>query len=266
MNIYATGTSGTIGRHLQSMVVSVNLDLAELLSIPAANFPKGSHLIHLAGVVGPAAVLDDVQRSYMVNVSATLKLAESFKTKSQGKFTYVSTSHVYSPTSDAIFESSPVAPPNTYAQQKLDAEKQLNELFMDSPERLCITRVFSVLDWDVASFTLGGGVKKMTQIDSDYVLSNSNDIRDFLTPSTIAQSLLEIAITDDAFGILNLCSGTGISVGDAARKMLTESGFLVPENRIISGYSSNPVIVGSNSKLRSILPKLALKWTPSRLN
>lgn len=266
MNVFATGTSGTIGRHLQSMVMPVNLDLGELSSIPMANFPKESHLIHLAGVVGPVAVLADEQKSYLVNVSATLKLAEVFKTKSQGKFTYVSTSHVYSPTSDEIFESSPVSPPNPYAQQKLDAEVQLNDLFMDSPERLCIVRVFSVLDWDVAPFTLGGGVRKLTQEDSDYTLTNSEDIRDFLTPNMIAQSLLEIAITESAFGVLNLCSGTGISVGDAARKMLSESGVLVPENRIIPGHSSNPVIVGSNSKLRSILPNLALKWTPSRLD
>lgn len=266
MNVFATGTSGTIGRHLKSMVVPIILDLEDLSKIPTANFPKESHLIHLAGVVGPVAVMTDVQKSYLVNVSATLKLAELFKIKNQGKFTYVSTSHVYGPTSQVISETSPVFPSNPYAQQKLETEVQLNELYLDSPERLCIVRVFSVLDWDVAPFTLGGGVRKLTHEDSDYTLTNSEDIRDFLTPSTIAQSLLEIATTDDAFGILNLCSGTGISVGDAARKMLAESGFLVPENRIISGYSSNPVIVGSNSKLRSILPNLALMWTPSRLN
>ncbi len=266
MKVFATGTSGTIGRHLQSLVAPINLDLRELSSIPSADFPGDSHLIHLAGVVGPAAVMADMQLSYMVNVSATLKLAEVFKTKSQGKFTYVSTSHVYSPTSNKIFETSSVSPPNAYAQQKLDAELQLSELFMDSPERLSIVRVFSVLDWDVEPFTLGGGVRKLTQVDSNYTLTNSEDVRDFLTPNTIAQSLLEITITESAFGVLNLCSGTGISVGDAARKMLTESGFLVPENRIIRGNSSNPVIVGSNRKLKSILPNLALKWTPSRLN
>ena len=266
MNIFATGTSGTIGRHLQSKVMPITLDLEDLSDIISVNFPKEGHLIHLAGVVGPAAVLADAQKAYTVNVSATLELAEVFKTKSQGKFIYVSTSHVYSPTSDEISETSPVSPPNPYAQQKLEAEVQLNELFMDSPERLCIARVFSVLDWDVAPFTLGGGVRKLTHEDSVYTLTNSEDIRDFLTPNRIAQSLLEIAITEKAFGVLNLCSGTGISVGDAARKMLSESGFLVPENRIIPGHSSNPVIVGSNSKLRSILPNLALGWTPSRLN
>jgi nucleoside-diphosphate-sugar epimerase len=266
MKVLATGTTGTIGRHLQSKAMPVNLDLSELSSIPTASYPEKSHLIHLAGVVGPAAVLADVQKSYTVNVSATLKLAEVFKTKSQGKFTYVSTSHVYSPKSDEIFETSSVSPPNAYAQQKLDAEVQLSQLFMDSPERLCIVRVFSVLDWDVAPFTLGGGVRKLTLEDSDYTLTNSKDVRDFLTPNTIAQSLFEVTITESAFGVLNLCSGTGISVGDAARKMLTESGILVPENRIIPGNSSNPVIVGSNSKLRSILPNLALEWTPSRLN
>lgn len=266
MNFFATGTSGTIGRHLQSKVMPITLDLENLSDIPIVNFPKESHLIHLAGVVGPAAVLADERKAFTVNVSATLKLAEVFKKKSQGKFTYISTSHVYSPTSDEISETSPVSPPNPYAQQKLEAEVLLNELFMDSPERLCIARVFSVLDWDVAPFTLGGGIRKLTLEDSDYTLSNSEDIRDFLTPNMIAQSLLEIANAERAFGVINLCSGTGVSVGDAARRMLSESGFLVPENRITPGHSSNPVIVGSNSKLSSMFPNLALKWTPSRLN
>ena len=266
MIILATGTSGTIGRHLQSNVTPIDLNLQDFLSISSTNLPRASHLIHLAGVVGPAAVLADLEKSYEVNVRATIKLAEVFKAQSQGKFTYVSTSHVYAPTSDEIFETSSVSPANAYAQQKLEAEVNLDQIFADSPERLCIVRVFSVLDWDVAPFTLGGGVRKLAQEDSDYTLTSSDDIRDFLTPNMIAQSLVEIAVTDSVFGVLNLCSGNGISVGDAARKMLTESGIPVAENRITSGHSGNPVIVGSNSKLRSLLPNLSLKWKPSRLN
>lgn len=265
--LYSTGSSGTIGKHLPKNIYPLELDLSsEQKRFCDINVETQSNLIHLAAVVGPSLVSEDVDYARSVNIRGTLFLAEEFIKKSQGIFYYISTSHVYAPSLELISETHPLAPANIYAEQKLEAETLLRQMFEASYKRLCIIRVFSVLDWDVAPFTLGGGIRKLSDVDSNFVLLNSSDIRDFLTPKDIAGVLFELASTSTHFEIVNLCTGIGISVGNAAKKMLSESGFEVNESRFSWGQSSNPSVVGDNSLLISRYPNLKLSWRPSILN
>jgi nucleoside-diphosphate-sugar epimerase len=265
--IYATGTSGTIGKHLPSQIKPLTINLASSeqefanLSISAE-----SNLIHLAGIVGPQAVSGNIEFSKIINIRGTIFLANEFLRKSDGIFFYISTSHVYKPTTKEITESSALEPVNIYASQKLEAEIALLSLFKSTPNRLCIVRLFSVLDWDVAPFTLGGAVRKLTDSSSEFILSNSSDIRDFLTPKMIASALFEMASRDLSLGVVNLCTNQGTSVGLAAQRMLAESGFEVPATRFTWGNSNTPFVVGSNSRLISAFPNLDLTWQPSTLN
>ena len=263
--IFATGLTGTIGRHLSKKVLPVNIDLSsEHERFDSLHFDKYSNLIHLAGVVGPSEVEKNLDYSRSVNIDGTGFLAREFLQKSGGIFYFVSTSHVYAQSQNLISETSPISPGNIYAEQKLEAELMLQGIFSTDPQRLRIIRVFSVLDWDVAPYTLGGAIRKMT--DSDFVLSNASDVRDFLTPKTIAGAIYEIALSGAQFDIVNLCSGSGISVGDAAKKMLHGSGFEVDESRFSWRQSLNPFVVGDNSRLASLFPEFDLSWQPSTLN
>ena len=219
--------------------------------------------MHLAGLVGPKLVEEDPKYSHRVNVESAERLGLQFLRSSSNRLIYVSTSHVYQPALNPIKETDPLFPQNVYAQQKREAEIVLLEIFSQAPERLCIARVFSVLDWDVAPFTLGGGIKKLGDTNSKYILNNCDDVRDFLTPKTIAEVLLKISGHPDLSGIVNVCSNRGLKVGEAARTMLTGSGITVPEGRMKAGFSSSPFIVGDNSKLLAAIPNLDLSWAPS---
>ena len=139
------------------------------------------------------------------------------------------------------------------------------EVFRETPEKLCIVRVFSVLDWDVADFTLGGAMKNLTISSSDFKLSNSDDVRDFLTPKLIAGILTKISHNTSISGIINLSSTCGTTIREAARKMLVESGFEFPSGRVLPGNSTRPYVVGDNSKLISYFSNLELIWQPSIL-
>jgi len=263
--LYSTGTTGTIGKHLPREVLPLKMDLSSKQEkFECIDFEKQANLLHLAGVVGPSEVLRNIEYARSVNIEGTGFLAKEFVKKSEGIFYYVSTSHVYAPSNDLISEVSPLAPANIYAEQKLEAEALLQDIFALEAHRLCIIRVFSVLDWDVAPYTLGGAIRKL--IDSDFILSNSADIRDFLTPKSIAGVVYEIATTHTQSRIINLCSGSGISVGEAAKKMLRESGFEVSEDKFSWESGSNPYVVGDNSRLKSLHPHLGLSWQPSTLN
>ncbi len=267
MNIFATGTTGTIGRHLGNRAISLKLDLASANNeFEETIFHPGDSYLHLAGIVGPANVEKDPKLSFRVNVESVIQLGEEFLKSKGAKFVFVSTSHVYSPSDSPISETYSTNPKSLYSQQKHSAELALLDIFTAQPDRLCIVRVFSVLDWDVAPFTLGGGIAKLLDETSDYVLTNCDDVRDFLTPRTIAMTLTRICETPILSGLVNLCSGQGTAVGHAARKMLgpdLSPNLLV---RMQPGRSDTPMIVGDNFKLRSALKDLDLRWTPSTRN
>jgi len=264
--LYSTGYTGTIGKYLSKSTYPIMLDLSsDQRNFHGIQFETDSNLIHLAGIVGESQVLRNVRYAHSINIDGTTYLAKEFFKKSEGIFYYISTSHVYAPSIDLITESNPTLPRNIYAEQKFEAESLLRSIFNLNPNRLCIIRVFSVLDWDSAPFTLGGGIRKLSDINSDFILSNASDIRDFLTPKDIANALFEIASAGTHFRIVNLCSGTGTSVGDAAKRMLFEGGFNVAESRFSWIQSSNPFVVGDNSLLMSHHPNLKLFWQPSTL-
>lgn len=267
IRLFTTGSTGTIGKHLPNNVYRLKLDLSSnQKNFKDVDFAIESNLIHLAGVVGEPEVLKDIDYARAVNIHGTEFLAKEFIKKSEGIFYYISTSHVYAPSLQLISESHALAPLNIYAEQKLEAELLLQSMFEYSPKRLCIIRVFSVLDWDVPSISLGGAIRKLTDVNSNFVLCNSSDIRDFMAPKDIASALFKISSTSTHFEVVNLCTSFGISVGAAAKKMLSESGFEVAENRFSWGQSSNPSVVGDNSLLKARHPTLILSWQPSNLN
>jgi nucleoside-diphosphate-sugar epimerase len=270
MLILATGTSGTIGKHLSNRVCPVPADLMSFESITNSlknfNDHGDSSLIHLAGVVGKIKVEKNVDHSRKINIYGTEILAENFKKNFLGKFYYISTSHVYASSNLAIDEECETKPSTLYASQKLEAEELLIDMFSDSPERLCILRLFSVLDWDTAPFTLGGGIRKLTDNDSNFKLQYSNDVRDFLTPRKFAETILNLVDVGTASGVVNVCSNVGTQIFDACTRMLSESNFKIPYSRIVSGNSDDPIIIGNNSRLLHYLPNLVLDWKPSRIS
>jgi nucleoside-diphosphate-sugar epimerase len=264
VSLFATGVTGTIGKHIANQVKQINLDLRipkELTNLP--KFSQNDSLLHLAGVVGAHNVSSDPDKAYDVNVLATLRLAEKFFVNGGGRFIFISSSHVYAPSVSILNEESKTDPQSEYAQQKLDTEIKLMEKFDKTGNQICIVRVFSILDWDVPAFTLGGAIRKLSDPNSYSILRNVNDVRDFLTPKTVGQALLRIAQERELPSKLNLCSGKGISVLEAAREMIKKMGGVIPSGRIELGVSDNPYIVGDNHRLKSIFPELELTWNPT---
>lgn len=265
--IYATGTTGTIGKNLKNNVIGLNIDLTKRYIHYLDELIKpGGIFLHLASVVGDIAIKQDFDTARKVNIESPIELAKICLSKNFEKFVFVSTSHVYACTSDIISESSPLSPRGIYSEQKIEVEDKLIQLFSDSPEKLCIVRIFSILDWGMPDFTLGGAVKKLVNTNSNFVLKNSDDIRDFLTPKTVAQTLTKISLCKSLTGVVNLSSATGTSIKAATEIMFANSNLFLQKSRLISGNSDFPTIIGSNSKLLLNLPNLELKWQPSKFS
>ncbi len=260
--ILATGTSGTIGRHLEPHIISLDLDLATDFNLGGFGNGISWNLIHLAGVVGPKAVKEQFDYAFQVNVNGTLRLAKQAIQNNVSNFIYISTSHVYSPSTHRLSEVSEISPVNIYAEQKLITENKLLKMFENQTSNLVILRVFSILDWGMPSFTLGGAIEKLI-FEHKGPLKFTKDIRDFLTPKQVANALSQIAsISRIQPGIYNLCTGLGTTIGSAAIKMGELADRAVDKSLFDENNSMIPRIIGENEKIKLLIPNFNFNWSP----
>ena len=260
----ATGHTGTIGKHLSDTIIKPNWDLASPETIKLEEYKGGSpNVIHLAGIVGETNVLKDISFAKKVNIDGTKILGRRFLEQGGGRFVYVSSSHVYGENSEILTEESECNPMTRYAEQKLAAESELTKIFKDHPKQLLILRVFSILDWGMPKQSLGGVIEKMAT-ERYGKLSYSNDVRDFLTPRTVSKVIEEMSSMTESYGIYNVCTNVGTSVGDAAKKMLSLCGLSLDNYSFENSNSQVPFTLGDNSKIsEKITSNLELKWNPT---
>lgn len=257
MKLVASGLTGTIGVHLNEYNIHPLNERLDSLS-KNVNLEKDDIYFHLGGIIGPGKVKENLKLSTEVNVESVKSLAAFSRERGIRKFVYISSAHVYKKNSSNIKEDDEIEPLNVYAEQKLAAEEILKEAFHESPSQLTILRVFSILDWDTKDFTLGGAVRRLNE-DSSFTLGNGDDVRDFLTPKQAAYVIHKIGTTEHAEQTINVCTGFGQKISDAARVLLASIGDTSSFTRIEKGISDTPRIVGDSTVLESII-KQSLKW------
>lgn len=263
MKTFLTGGSGTIGKNFPESVIRLNIDLEQNKGLEVPEIKKCRfNFIHAAAIVGNLAVSSNLKKAYKINVESTKILAELCLSSDLNKFLYVSTSHVYKRNSEFIDENSDIEPTSAYSDQKRMAEIELTEIFRNIPEKLLILRVFSILDWDMPEYSLGGAVRKLIS-EKINLINYGDDIRDFMTPFIAAKTISELILNTNADGILNVCTSKPRKVSDAVGEMLVQAGKSHLTNQIIANKSSNPIMVGSNKKLLNYLPNGIPEWVPS---
>jgi nucleoside-diphosphate-sugar epimerase len=262
MKIVATGTTGTIGKFLNQEVKPLKLDLGNSNEFKKNRiFNRDETVLHLAGIVGERKIIRNVKHAHKVNVEGTLTLARCFLNQSEGKFIFTSTAHVYKSSLGKLDESCPTESLSNYSRQKLEAENELRSLFKLEPRRLLILRVFSILDWNLDSDSLSGAISRLQKSGYTNTLINGDDIRDFLTPKTVANVLCRLPLVSTEYQTINLCSGIGTTVRDAAFRLLDLRNIPRQNYTIESGNSNIPIIAGNSRKITEMLG-VKLKWTP----
>ena len=257
--LFATGTTGTIGQHLNQLVQPLKIDLSKNFHLDKSLNLGNGIVLHLGGIVGEHEVTRDLEYSHNVNVDGTTRLGKMALDSGVQKFIYLSTSHIYKSKSAKLLETDPLEPTSHYAEQKIFAEQQLQKIFKNEPKRLLILRVFSILDWQGKEFTLSGAIRNLIagQIAT---INTGSDTRDFLQPVQVAKILQDLAYLDEVFGVFNLCAGVELSIKHVTSAMLRQAGRLDLVDRIQMLNSSNPYIVGNNSKILKYVDLEKLRW------
>jgi nucleoside-diphosphate-sugar epimerase len=217
----------------------------------------GNSVIHLAGVVG-AHNIQNVTYSAKINIDKTLELAEALLESGIKKFVFASSSHVYSETTSRVDEASPCEPTTEYGRQKLEAESGLIEIFAKQPERLVIARIFSILDLQMPEYSLGGVLERIISRTENVKVHFSDDVRDFLDRSQVAEALVALAENLTNNVIYNICSGNPMTIKEALLDYVQSRGICLGDVEFLPGHSAKPFLVGDNSRIKSEYPGLGL--------
>ena len=263
--LFLTGKSGTIGKNFLRHSDSTFFDVTDRNA--AEKWFKERDLLnatflHLAAIVGESQVRSDLKRARDVNVTGTINVAKLALQHGVKRFMFASTSHIYKPSASAIDEEHEKLPQNTYSQMKFEAENELLEIFKDDFDKLVIFRIFSILDFGTADYTLGGEVTKGIKNKRNITIKCALDRRDFLSPRTVSNAIKYCIHSNLVGGFYNICSGEPRTVKEAVEQMLVTANlplnFFEFENR----NSNSPEIFGNNSKIIKAVPGIEslLKW------
>jgi nucleoside-diphosphate-sugar epimerase len=234
--IACTGTSGSIGRHLVTgcaeEVIQLNsrleADVGEMVSelkTKMGDRPLKA-LIHLAAMTSVIDCERDPTRAFTCNVEGTLNWLRAATQVGCGRFVFVSTGHVFRPTSSLEWLS-PGRPKDAiavYGRSKALAEERLQaEATID----LTIARVFSVVGKGMRSGFLYSELERRAHERDFRPLAGYKNVRDFIDTRTAAECLVRLALRPIGAaqtGIFHVCSGVPRTVRELAVEVFRENG------------------------------------------
>lgn len=235
LNVFVTGLSGVIGRHITELVTSASPSWTVIPVTPDLNDPAQVSkfcedspfpdvLLHLAAIVPTKKVQAYPMAAYLVNAIGTGYIMQALLKRNPKLWTlYASTSHVYQPSERPIQETACLGPITGYGRTKLAGEGVALDIVASEPlSALCIARIFSVYSPDQDDSFLYPMLleKKRSWVGKSPVsIQGWNHVRDFLSAEEVASCLVEL-LKGRAEGVFNIGSGKGLTIRDFAREIV----------------------------------------------
>ncbi len=244
MNILLTGGSGFVGRRFLDIASSdwhittlgrtklecsnsVICDLSDKISVSeVANVLKDSSfdaIVHLAAFVPKTAEEDTIENAVAGNITATVNLLEFFGDRAP-KIIFGSTAEVYdqSMISGEITEANAVKPYSYYGATKLSSEFIMQSFAAKNNKELSILR-FSVMygGFDSIARAIPNFIRAALNSET-ITICGAEVLRDYVHIDDVAKSIM-CAITSQGSGVLNIGTGRGVSIYDAAKEIVNST-------------------------------------------
>lgn len=272
--VLVTGASGFVGRHVVPCLAEAGFEVVALdrttstglrsfqqleadLLVPASltGLPREwDAIIHLAGDTVPRACDDG--RAALRNPTMLINLCAH---TSADTLIVASSAHVYASSNEPHSEDECLRPAGWYGVSKLLVEDVA--AFYRSSARVHVTRGFNQIGpgmmADLLLPTVLRKLDALAKIDSTAPLElhGLDAVRDFIDVRDAAQGYLALLVPRDAqSATVNLCSGTGRSVGDLAAAIIRARG----ETRdvVFAGRPGSgddvPCLVGSPGRMHAL--------------
>lgn len=227
-------------------------DLRDVAGIEAAR--SADVVYHLGGQAWPAAAAKAPALTHEVNAVATLRLAA--RAKSDARFVFASTAHVYGPPERLpIDEDHPTRPISVYGASKLAAEWMLRTLGPDGP-KTAILRIFNTYGPGQDPALLVGNIGASLRASVPLRLRSPDPVRDWIYVDDVVDALVLAGHHPAAAGTtLNIGSGVGRSIREVAQTALEVAGtggtVAYAETGVPAGEP--PVIVADVRRARSVV-------------
>jgi dTDP-6-deoxy-L-talose 4-dehydrogenase (NAD+) len=162
----------------------------------------------------------------------------------------------YGQQSGALHEGLETRPSNPYGFAKDALRRQLEYLAATTRFTLTWARLFYLYGEGQASESLYPQLKSaVEQGRTEFPMSGGEQLRDFLPVRRAAAILVSLALRDDGAGVVNVCSGTPISVRSLVERWIEQHGWSIALRRGEYPYPDYEPFAfwGSASKLGQVV-------------
>lgn len=222
MKIIITGASGFIGNSIYLKLQSLSYDVVRVSRQKKDDFfysnnylslPDGDVLIHLGESSNRGLVNLAGKKAYLDNQ----KVIRHINEKKYSKVIYGSSAAIYGDKStNPRKEKEKIIPTDNYSKIKLFSEEMLNH------SNNIILRLSNVYGIGMSKENVISDILSQINQSGPILLKNLIPIRDFIYIDDVVDAIL-IAIKSNQKGIFNIGSGTSISIGALAKKILNIS-------------------------------------------
>lgn len=226
MKIGITGASGVLGSILLEKLIdmkneclSFEGDIRNIDEIRKwLNSKKVDVVIHLAAIVPPSEVKNNLSVAFNVNAVGTKNLIDVLNEMGSDPWLfYSSTSHVYKSSDKALSEDSEIEPISEYGLTKYSGEVLAKKFY----KNLCIGRIFSMYHkTQKPPFLYPSMLNRLEteDLNKKFELYGAESYRDFLNAEDIADVILKL-MSKRATGIYNIASGEKTKVRDFVQNL-----------------------------------------------
>lgn len=210
-----TGSNGVLGNNLKKQFKNFQFDnfkgdIRSKKDIKAwIKNKKFDGIFHLAAIVPTGKVASNYKKSIKTNYNGTkILIDEVIKNKTTSWFLFTSTSHVYSPSTLKLKETSKISPITKYGETKLKAEKYL---IKKNKIKICIVRIFSYTNYDQKQTFLIPSIYQKFKNMNPIVFQDINHVRDFIDVRDITRAI-KLLFMKNYTGIFNIATGKPIKL------------------------------------------------------
>ena len=223
MRVVYSGQSGQIGSQLPEDFIKFKARLEDphkFIDSELKTF-RPDCFIHLASMTDVTSCENNKARANYLNNVCSVKYYNLMAKNNVSRFIYISTSHVYQPTTSLklLDVNSKKNPSNYYGITKLRAERNLLKAAKKNKTQLVIARLFSVITPDFREGSLSYGIRKRIEEKDFTPIPGLNKVRDFLNGSEVTKALIHLTKAINPPSVVNICSGRPQSVEERVQMM-----------------------------------------------
>ena len=249
MKIAVTGASGFIGRHVLAELARRPLEVVAVTRC-ADRMPKVAPSVRVVEIDLACPPSDAFQRLGCPDILIHLawdglpnyRALHHFETELPRQYGWLKlllesglknllvtgTCFEYGMQSGALSETLAAQPDNPYGYAKDALRRQLQYLQAIEPFNLTWARLFYLFGEGQAATSLLPKLRAAAMRgDRVFPMSGGEQLRDYLPVSEVARLIVELALAQTDYGIVNVCSGTPVSVRRLAERWVAEQGWSI---------------------------------------